>query len=372
MPVSWNLLMRDTLLIALITLVIFVVMELGARVLIYSEWVPPFYMLPSELAETGKIRAAPHHYLNHYPRPNYENGKNKHNSMGFRGPEFSLEKPPSIYRIVALGGSTTYTTKVDDDARTYPAQLQTVLRDKYGHQNVEVINAGVPGYNSWETLINLQFRVLDLEPDLVIIYHAHNDVHARLVEPSAYHGDNSGRRRQWGWDPPWWGRSALLRLIVIKLRLGHMPGVGNLINNPDTYMGLGSDSFYEIEEHALHDLLNQNPPGYFSRNLEYMVAATRLSDTKIMFATFAYTAELDDYAAREAYRRGTDEGNEVVKRVASKHNVPVFDFASLMPTDKRYWGDGVHVNDDGALLKAELFARFISETFLHNTAALSR
>ena len=68
--------------------------------------------------------------------------------------------------------------------------LEKILVEKYKYENIEVINAGVPGYTSWETLINFQFRVLDIEPDLIIIYHGTNDTHARLVLPKFYQSDN--------------------------------------------------------------------------------------------------------------------------------------------------------------------------------------
>lgn len=158
-----------------------------------------------------------HQYLNYYPSPNYRKGLLSHNSLGYRGDEFSVDKPEGVYRIVALGGSTVYSEKVKDNAKTFTAQLENVLRDEYGYQNVQVINAGVPGYNTWESLINLEFRVLDLRPDLVIVYHNTNDVHSRLVEPYAYRGDNSGERKQWH-EPavPWWENSTLLRIVSRK------------------------------------------------------------------------------------------------------------------------------------------------------------
>ena len=71
--------------------------------------------------------------------------------------------------------------------------MQTILRDEYGYSNVQVINAGVVAYASWDTLANFEFRVLDLDPDIVIVYHAINDVIARLVDPAYYNGLNPAR-----------------------------------------------------------------------------------------------------------------------------------------------------------------------------------
>jgi hypothetical protein len=45
--------------------------------------------------------------------------------------------------------------------------------------------------------------------------------------------------------------------------------------------------------------------------------------------------------------------------VAASHDIPLFDFADIMPQDAAYWADGRHVNEAGALIKAQLFAEFI-------------
>ena len=49
------------------------------------------------------------------------------NSLGMRGEEMTLEKPPGVYRILCLGGSMTYGTGTSESQHSYPAQLQTVL-----------------------------------------------------------------------------------------------------------------------------------------------------------------------------------------------------------------------------------------------------
>ncbi len=132
-----------------------------------------------------------------------------------------MPKPPAVYRIACLGGSTTYGDGVDDWRLTYPALLQDSLR-AWGVSEVEVVNAGVPGYSSYESVINLEFRVLDLHPDLVFFYEAINDVYPRLVwPPSAYLGDNSGfLGDKWPFEgPSLLERSTLARAIMIKLHL---------------------------------------------------------------------------------------------------------------------------------------------------------
>lgn len=298
-----------------------------------------------------KYRIKRHHYLNYCLTPNFKHGMLSHNSLGFRGEEFSPEKPDSVFRIVALGGSTTYTVKVNSNNKTYPALLEKILNEEYGYKNAEVINAGVPGYNSWESLINLQFRVLDLNPDLILIYHGTNDVHPRLVPKNEYKGDNSGGRKDFICpEISVYDRSALLRIIQRRLGLSSQIGLENCVSR-----------FHHGDKNKY---LEANPPKYFERNLTNIIAIAQRHNIGVSLATWASTTEFEDYASKPVYQKGYVENNEVVKRVGAVCKVPVFDFEKAMPKDKEYWGDGRHVNEKGARLKAELFAKHLHETGL--------
>ena len=306
----------------------------------------------------GELRWSPHHYLNYDLTPNYRRGLTSHNSLGFRDREFSLQKPDGVYRIVALGGSTTYTVMVEDNEKTFTANLERTLKKQFGYKNIEVINAGVEGFNSWETLINLAFRVLDLNPDLIIIYHGTNDVHTRLVEPSAYEGDNSGRRKQWR-NPsvPFLDYSCILRILRRKFGYSLQVGLGSFVN-ASTYLGAGTDPVERTAFDPL-ELLQNNPPNFFRRNLTNIIAIAKAHNIEVLLATWAHSPHFNDYAFAPHYQLGFQENNEVVKELAAQYGVALFNFAKEMPKDKRYWSDGRHVNEEGAALKAELFAEFI-------------
>ena len=309
--------------------------------------------------EAKDIAWTPHPYLSYYPTPNYRKGKTYHNSLSYRNDEFSLEKPSGVYRIVALGGSSTYDVRIEDNAATFTAQLQRLLKEDYGYQNVEVINAGVPGYNSWEILVNLEFRVLDLDPDLVIIYEGTNDVHARLVEPSAYRGDDLGRRQVWRVPPvALWEHSAFLRILSRMMNVTRQVSIDDFVSSP-TYYSWPFEFRLDEDGADPTKILEKNPPIYFQRNLENMIAIAKEHGVEVLFATWAHSPYLNDYASKDYYQQGFQENNEVVIEVAKRHHIPLFDFAEVMPQDARYWADGRHVNETGALEKAGLFAEFI-------------
>jgi lysophospholipase L1-like esterase len=224
-----------------------------------------------------------------------------------------------------------------------------------------VVNAGVPGYNSWEILVNLEFRVLDLDPDLVIIYEGTNDVHARLVEPSAYRGDDSGRRQVWQTPPvALWEHSALLRILSRALNFTRQVSVDDFVSSP-TYMSWPFESRLLEDNLDPVEILKENPPIYFQRNLENMIAVAREHDVEILFSTWASSPNLKDYAAEDYYQQAFRENNDVVKEVAASHDIPMFDFAAVMPQEATYWADGRHVNEAGAIVKARLYAEFLHE-----------
>lgn len=344
-------------------LLTFFLLEAGARVWLnyvatpeqYDRYVLFTSIDPKDFAFT------PHPYLSYYPTPNYRKGLTSHNSLGYRNDEFPLEKPDGVYRIVTLGGSSTYDVSIKDNTATFSAQLERLLKEDYGYQDVQVINAGVPGYNSWEILVNLEFRVLDLDPDLVIIYENTNDVHARMVEPSAYRGDDLGRRQAWQVPPvALWEHSALLRIVSRMMNMSRQVSIDDFVSSP-TYVSWPFE--YRLSEDNLDpsEILNENPPIYFRRNLENMIAVAKEHGVEIMFSTWASSPYLNDYASESYYQQAYKENNDVVKEVATIRQIPLFDFAAVMPQDAKYWADGRHSNEAGAILKAEFFAEFIHD-----------
>lgn len=312
--------------------------------------------VPSEFPQAAKY--APHHYLCYTLQPGYSKGGTRHNSLGFRGPEIAIPKPAGRFRIVALGGSTTYTEFVENDADSFPARLESALRRRMASDRFEVVNAGCPGYNSWESLATLQYRALELEPDLVILYDGVNDVHARLVHPDAYAGDNSGRRRPW--TPPLQVRicqySVLVRLLGACAGLWRLPGVDAYVQAPTSDPGSHgpSDAYGDPLE-----ALAKNPPIHTRRNLQSMIAITRAHGAVPILATWAHSPLVKDYSSTPHYERGIAEHNAVVREVAEETGALCFDFAERMPIALEYWRDGRHVNRRGAEIQGELFAEFL-------------
>lgn len=133
-------------------------------------------------------RSVPHRLLGYVPAPNFRLGEDQRDALGFRGPGLPLKKARGEFRIVCLGGSTTYTSFVEGDALAYPALRPACCRRNSGSGD----QSGVPGYAGFEFVANLRLRALELEPDMISVYHAINDVlHRMICPPGARRADDS-------------------------------------------------------------------------------------------------------------------------------------------------------------------------------------
>ena len=96
------------------------------------------------------------------------------NSLGLRSPEITLAKPRDTFRILVLGDSVTFGWSLRGED-TYASQLASLLATLRPNQRVEVINAGVSGYGTWQELRWLQETGLALDPDVIIVQTHLND-----------------------------------------------------------------------------------------------------------------------------------------------------------------------------------------------------
>lgn len=319
-----------------------------------------------------KPRYVPHRYLGHCLSSNYVRGENRHNSLGYRSDEIPLPKAEGEFRIVCMGGSTTYTTEVDDYRLSYPNLLEKELHER-GHGNVRVINAGVGSWTSWESLINFELRVLDLEPDMIILYDAINDLLTRFVwPPEAYRGDNSGAAAPPAMSmPSILEYSALMRYVLVRAGLvkPHSSMDRHLAAPPSTYYaaefnkqkirGTYPDGIFK--KVSAEEMLRTNKPIYFRRNLENIAILANHRHIRTVLVTFASSPlfENQPIVSSPECRAAIAEMNETLKSIAKEQKVHLFDFASLFPADRCYYVDGVHVNVEGARLKAKLFAEYL-------------
>lgn len=348
-------------------------LELGCR-LVYAHVVPKGVdetydrMLARKLDGTVWFAAyRPHPYTCYDLVPDYEDFQGRwHTSDGFSLPEMPRGKRPGVYRIACTGGSTTYEPSVSR-AYTFCAYLEEFLNRSFPGRKIEVLNAGVPAYNSGDTFARFHYRVLDYSPDMIVNYDGVNDVwpmlcrgpfendfrHARkTMEPFSGPGPVTAFLCRHAWS---------IRLAYLKLVLGgRVPDIMSL-----TYQDqdLGPECWKTYE---------QASSSAFRRNLEDTSYICRGRGIRLVLATCA----LDPFETgrdwkknpRAIFFRGVDDLNAVVKEIAAKHDdVALVDFDRLMPRnaadgrpEDRFFNDICHTLARGNRAKANIFGKVIA------------
>jgi len=104
------------------------------------------------------------------------------NSHGFRGSEFLKEKSENTYRIFVVGGSTIIGMHAPSDQYTIAGYLQTNFDEMNLDKNIDVINAGIRGLTSSDELQLIKTKIVEFEPDMIIVYDGFNDMKSSTGE----------------------------------------------------------------------------------------------------------------------------------------------------------------------------------------------
>jgi lysophospholipase L1-like esterase len=132
--------------------------------------------------EKWRMRLSPNAEMVYEPIPNlsavnhdmqYYLYPDKSNSLGFRGPDPAPPDGSSSPRIIVLGDSVVSGIWVEDPNQIFTSILQKLLRATL--PSAEVVNFGVPGYNTKQEIALLKDRGLALHPDMVILAYCLND-----------------------------------------------------------------------------------------------------------------------------------------------------------------------------------------------------
>ncbi len=116
------------------------------------------------------------------------------NALGLRDVERTVDKPAGTLRVLSLGESTAAGALVRIE-EAYPARVEAALREN-GLQ-VEVINAGVEAYTSWQVYAWLEAEGMAFQPDVVMTYVEGNDRQPTgVVDRHQFHYRVSGTDRQ--------------------------------------------------------------------------------------------------------------------------------------------------------------------------------
>lgn len=274
-------------------------------------------------------------------QPNLALDRLSTNSLGLRGPEPVVPKPPGTIRIAFLGASTTFSAEASSEASTWPAQAVALLRERFPNRRFDYVNAGVPGIAQESMRALLRHRVAATDPDVIVIYEATNELAVQSRQAAQRSGlwqGNGGRK------PSWLARHLMLADLAEK--------------NIAFLRGGSGDS----PQRALSTPAEQLARPY-ARELAQTVALARRVAPQVAVVTF--TSRLQPGQTRDQLAEGAASSlympymtprsladafqayNAAARRVAARAGVPVIEAERAVPPDEAHFTDSVHLSDRG-------------------------
>lgn len=133
---------------------------------------------------TGLVVADPHLIWRLKPVPS---GPGRTNELGLRDTPY---RASADVTVLVLGDSVSWGDSVGDVQQVYPQRLERLLEEQMPGRVVEVVNAGVPGYSTFQERRYLERDGLALSPDLIVLQFCLNDLVEPYLSIAEYGGDN--------------------------------------------------------------------------------------------------------------------------------------------------------------------------------------
>jgi lysophospholipase L1-like esterase len=285
------------------------------------------------------------------PIANKTMGGIKINSLGFRSPELISPKPDTIVRLDFLGGSTTFCAEASSNEHTWPHLVWEQVKKAKPNQQFDYLNAAVPGYTVKTSLKNLQKRVKYLDPDVIIIYHATNDLAAdsRLFAVKQGLYQNAEKNRDLV------SKYSLLLSLVKK----------NLL-------------IRKRQEQAVDDLKLEFEPrelsAGFKKRLRRLVEESQKFAKLVAVVTFSHQIRREQdraiqlkaantalyympYMNIDGLLAGYEEYNKIIRAVTEDTGALLIEGEMDIPGNDTYFYDSVHFTDAGSVLMARRVSR---------------
>jgi len=325
----------------------------AAQADLWDKWaLPTLDPLGSALADA---RVAPHPFLGYALKPGWQSKPGEryqasHNALGLRGKEVARAKAPGTLRIVTLGGSSVYGSQDSRDDSVWSERLEQLLAAALPGRRVEVLNGGCLGYNSFEMLVNFEFRLLELAPDLVLTYEAINDMKAALyTRGGAVASDNTHYRNAWQAEVPGPVEEfcSASRAYLIWRRYFTDAGARRV----DLYAYIQRN--YGVPgEGAWYcqwpdDQVPEQGFANYRRNLNSLISVADAAGVKVVLATQALVRRhMEREECRDTQLEAFDRIQSVEREVAAERAVALCDVGPRIVEEvERRWAASTHAHD---------------------------
>ncbi len=294
----------------------------------------------------------PHPYLPFETKPNFlikndvnvQDKRNKKyltpkylktNSFGYCDGEFGDRGPAKndIIKVCCLGASTTGNYLFFQNKNiSFPIILEQEIKKKT-KKKIEVNNFGQGGYNSQELLISFLTKIIFTKPDILILYHGHNDIRSYLANDFKFDYSNS--------------RVSILKNIwklklfsyLSVIPLGFVNKIVDKFSLQNSLLNFISNNEINFKNSARKGL------EVYKKNIECIVDICIQRNIKVILSTYCYKKNQTQLSKK--IKKIIDKENLVMKQIAKNKKVFFVDNNKLIKKNNDNFLDTVHFTPDG-------------------------
>jgi len=286
------------------------------------------------------------------PIPGRMAGPIEIDSLGFRNPELRVPKPEGVIRLAFLGGSTTFCAEAAEGAHAWPVRVRDLLTEAYPETEFDFVNAGVSGYSIEKSSLNLEHRVAQLQPDVVFIYHATNDITKdtrKLAQDSGvYQGHGDAGSFLARYSQAW---ALIEKNLLFQKRMSALEDTGGRL-----------------------EIVRETVAAGFEVRLTQLVHDAQALSKLVVLPTFSHQVRRDQDEERQLEACNTSlyympymtpEGcltafeayNAAIRRVAAATGALLIEGEYEIPGDREHFNDSVHLIGPGLRKMGERVGR---------------
>ena len=289
------------------------------------------------------------------------------NSLGFRSPEISVEKDTGSIRLAFLGGSTTYSAEVSSPDLTWPHLVTQRLGTDFPENRFDYVNGGVPGYGINSSLKNLESRVKPLQPDVIVIYHATNDLSYNSFQLAVQQGIATERTEQ---QLMWISNYSLLAYLVEKNLLYR--AAREQVESTEQKLVFSPDVLAAPFRKELTELVEKSQRIADTVALVTFSNQLRRNQDRTQQAVAAQSSlYYMPYMSIDGLVTAFETYNDVIREVAHQTGAVLIEAEQEIPGDPQHFADSVHLLDAGSKALADIVHQGLTESAAF-TALLNR
>jgi len=326
-------------------------------------------MLMGDTAAEQLPRYLAQPYLAYIAYPRYaKSGQQEHNEDGYRGKRVPLVHDGK-YRILCMGGSTTYGMGVSSFKQTYPAQLDSLLNRTCDsipgfsarYKGVEVLNAGIEAGTSAEELAQYMFKYHYYKPDLIIIQSGGNDAIINTGDGNYQPDYTNYRRMDFNLSPlpprsRWLLKSYFCSYVIIRLFFS------SITEHPFYKFERDESTAYCKWNHLnIDSMMHAGDYSYlaFYHNFNTLMREIKTDSADVLVLPFVLNPANVMVKENETLRNNVYLFNTMMSSAAEKLNYNFLNLNNDSALFNKYYVDDCHLNATGEQLKAQVISHAV-------------